>query len=1103
MTSTYSKANYANINTVKTYNGALPLIYNPNDFTSAGSAYFDSIYDAGNLTVDGITATEGIDDTGSSIFNNLSINGSGLIQGQIISSQNYVNAITVDLQQQIDDNQSALDKLSNAINAVTGGGNSGGSHGINIPGIGTVSLARNVTDVNTSLDSIQTVQTDHENKLTRHQNKLNDHDSQFTSVNSTIQTLAPTNNASFTGTLTSQNFSSSSLVDNGAITFLNDITAGSSNNTNHSLTCYYPAVLNDKLTVSGTSKLDGDVRLGGNNSTNTNTLTINSNSLIVNDCCSSITLPNESINKSSVKNLISSLNSKQDTLIFDSTPTFFSGNSLTSGSIYQALSTKANLSGINSFSGLNDFSSGSLLAPTKTQGNNSTNCATTAYVDTAINNLIGGAPTALNTLSELATAINNNESYASTVTTLLAGKAGLSINNTYTGINDFTSGVIRAETQSQGNSSTKCATTAYVDTGLSSKQNTLIYDTTPTAFSGNSLTSGIIQQALSTKANVNNANFTGTFQTQSFVDNGSATFNNGLTVTAGSVTLPDNALSISKINNLQSRLNDKQDTLIYDSTPTFFSGNSLTSGSIYQALSNKANVNNANFTGTFQTQSFVDNGSATFNNGLTVTAGSVTLPDDAISISKINNLQSRLNDKQDKLIYDSTPTFFSGNSLTSGSIYQALSAKANLSGSNSFTGANDFTSGSISAPTKTQGNNSTNCATTAYVDTAINNLIGGAPTALNTLSELASAINNNESYASTVTTSLAGKAGLSVNNTYTGINDFTGGTLRAETQVQGNNSTKCATTAYVDAGLSTKANSANATFSGTFQTQSFVDNGSATFNNGLTVTAGTVTMPNNALTISNINNLQSTLNGKQATLTFDSTPTSFSGNSLTSGIIYQTLQNYALLGTNNTYTANNDFTGGTTRVSTQTQGDNSTKCASTSYVDSAITSSSLVHTSGVETITGAKTFSGQTTLGNSFLNGTNMVQNMVEYVTNATVSSNALSVTIGTNNSVFFISPSSANNMTLTVNFTNFLSNQLSNSFSFSLTLAFIINTASNKQYINSVIYSGTSYTPIASGGLSNVSVNASSVYALQTITLLFINSTTPTKVMTSISSMY
>jgi hypothetical protein len=132
-----------------------------------------------------------------------------------------------------------------------------------------------------------------------------------------------------------------------------------------------------------------------------------------------------------------------------------------------------------------------------------------------------------------------------------------------------------------------------------------------------------------------------------------------------------------------------------------------------------------------------------------------------------------------------------------------------------------------------------------------------------------------------------------------------------------------------------------------------------------------------------------------------------------------------------------------------------------------------------------------------------MVQNMVEYVTNATVSSNALSVTIGTNNSVFFISPSSANNMTLTVNFTNFLSNQLSNSFSFSLTLAFIINTASNKQYINSVIYSGTSYTPIASGGLSNVSVNASSIYALQTITLLFINSTTPTKVMTSISSIY
>lgn len=44
---------------------------------------------------------------------------------------------------------------------------------------------------------------------------------------------------------------------------------------------------------------------------------------------------------------------------------------------------------------------------------------------------------------------------------------------------------------------------------------------------------------------------------------------------------------------------------------------------------------------------------------------------------------------------------------------------------NTFTAANDFTAGSIAVPTKEQGDNSTNAASTAYVDTAIGNLQDG------------------------------------------------------------------------------------------------------------------------------------------------------------------------------------------------------------------------------------------------------------------------------------------------------------------------------------------------------------------------------------------
>ncbi|WP_316176488.1 MULTISPECIES: hypothetical protein [unclassified Bradyrhizobium] len=58
-------------------------------------------------------------------------------------------------------------------------------------------------------------------------------------------------------------------------------------------------------------------------------------------------------------------------------------------------------------------------APTALQTVNSTQIATTEYVQTAITNLIGGAPGALNTLNELAIAINGDASFSATVTAAL------------------------------------------------------------------------------------------------------------------------------------------------------------------------------------------------------------------------------------------------------------------------------------------------------------------------------------------------------------------------------------------------------------------------------------------------------------------------------------------------------------------------------------------------------------------------------------------------------------------------------------------------------------------------------------------------------------
>lgn len=74
----------------------------------------------------------------------------------------------------------------------------------------------------------------------------------------------------------------------------------------------------------------------------------------------------------------------------------------------------------------------SLQVPTMAPGDNSTNASSTAFVYAAINALIGGAPGNLDTLNELATAINDDTSFAATVTNLIAAKAAIS-GQTFTG----------------------------------------------------------------------------------------------------------------------------------------------------------------------------------------------------------------------------------------------------------------------------------------------------------------------------------------------------------------------------------------------------------------------------------------------------------------------------------------------------------------------------------------------------------------------------------------------------------------------------------------------------------------------------------------------
>jgi hypothetical protein len=72
------------------------------------------------------------------------------------------------------------------------------------------------------------------------------------------------------------------------------------------------------------------------------------------------------------------------------------------------------------------------VAPTASSGTNTGQIATTQFVQSAIEGVVGAAPAALNTLNELAEALNDDASYASTITNALSLKAPLA-SPTFTG----------------------------------------------------------------------------------------------------------------------------------------------------------------------------------------------------------------------------------------------------------------------------------------------------------------------------------------------------------------------------------------------------------------------------------------------------------------------------------------------------------------------------------------------------------------------------------------------------------------------------------------------------------------------------------------------
>jgi hypothetical protein len=127
---------------------------------------------------------------------------------------------------------------------------------------------------------------------------------------------------------------------------------------------------------------------------------------------------------------------------------------------------------------------GKPTAPTAPTSTNDNQIATTSYVKNIISDLMGGASGSLDTLQELAAALQNNADFGNTIVASIATKVSIATDETITGIKTFassatpifksltTTGVVHND--SDGNLTTSLVALSDIETGLRSKVQYLI-----------------------------------------------------------------------------------------------------------------------------------------------------------------------------------------------------------------------------------------------------------------------------------------------------------------------------------------------------------------------------------------------------------------------------------------------------------------------------------------------------------------------------------------------------------------------------------------------------------------------------------------------------
>jgi len=384
-----------------------------------------------------------------------------------------------------------------------------------------------------------------------------------------------------------------------------------------------------------------------------------------------------------------------------------------------------------------------------------------ALVTNAVNAVIDGAPATLNTLNEIAAALNDDENLYTTVTGLITTASNDTLANLAAHYGSGTNVHGIADTSA-------LATTAFATNEIQAHANVTtnihgIADVSllATQTYADTAASNAVTQHLAVTTNVHGIADTSALATQSYADSAVSTHNSETTSVHG---IANTAALATK---------SYADAAVA----------ALTKSSI--GLSNVDNTSDASKPISTATQTALDLKAPIASPTFTGTVSGITKS--MVDLGNVDNTSDA-----NKPVSTATQT--------------ALDLKADLA-SPTFTGT-------PAAPTATAGTNTTQVATTAFVKTAVDNVIAGAPGALDTLNELSAALGNDANYASTITSALALKAPLA-SPTFTGTVSGITATMVGLGNVDNTSDANKPVSTATQTALDLKAPIASPTFTGT------------------------------------------------------------------------------------------------------------------------------------------------------------------------------------------------------------------------------------------------------------------------------------------------